>query len=503
MNTEVLTAGPNLLDKLLEEQQHLTAVERFSQKHAGNHEPTQARYYRDLIPLTRPGKGEQYAFEVNLDACSSCKACVSACHSLNGLDEDEAWRDVSIVTGLDAELQPVQQTVTSACHHCADPACADGCPTLAYEKDSDTGVVRHLDDQCIGCQYCQLKCPYDVPKFSKSRGIVRKCDMCHERLAEGEAPACVQACPSEAIRIRIVPIEEIDLAASTGKKLLPGTVPSSYTRPSTRFLNSRVEEECANSNDNAAPQPEHCHFPLVWMLVLTQISVGILVAATILKNPPTALPWLAAITGLLGICCSVLHLGRPQHAWKAFLGWRKSWLSREIIAFNFWLPPLAFTAFGWLPAWPALLTGALAVACSIMVYIDTRREFWSAKNTVPRFLGTIAVTAVLTITACSSSPSFLLPATIILAKLLIESLALLPLRSNQPSHAKATAQLLAVPLRRITTGRVALALCALGILSALTPAAIIVAAFLLTLGELIERSLYFKAVSAPKMPGLR
>jgi len=500
MSVEVLSAGPNLIDKLLEEQQQLTAVERFSQKHATVSAPTQARYYRDLIPLTKPGKGEQYGFEVDLDACSSCKACVSACHSLNGLDEDESWRDVSVVTGVDSSHQAVQQTVTSACHHCADPACADGCPTLAYEKDAGTGVVRHLDDQCIGCQYCQLKCPYDVPKFSKSRGIVRKCDMCHERLAEGEAPACVQACPSEAIRIRIVPIEEIDLAAGPGKKLLPGTVDSNYTRPSTRFLNSRIE---ADGDDNATPHPEHGHFPLVWMLVLTQISVGILLAATILPNPPTALPWLAAIIGVLGIGGSVLHLGRPQHAWKAFLGWKKSWLSREIIAFNLWLPPLGLAAIGWLPAWPALLAGCLAVACSVMVYVDTQREFWKARYTLPRFLGTIAIAAALTLTACSDTPPLLLPAGIILAKLFIESLALLPLRSTKTSPAKATAYLLAVPLRRTTVGRVAPALCAIGILSALNPAAFGTAAVLLIVGELVERSLYFQAVSAPKMPGLR
>ena len=54
---------------------------------------------------------------------------------------------------------------------------------LAYEKDPVTGIVRHLDDQCIGCSYCILKCPYDVPKYSRARGIVRKCDMCHSRLA--------------------------------------------------------------------------------------------------------------------------------------------------------------------------------------------------------------------------------------------------------------------------------------------------------------------------------
>ena len=53
---------------------------------------------------------------------------------------------------------------------------------LAYDKDPITGIVSHLDDQCIGCSYCIFTCPYEVPKFSSSRGIVRKCDLCQGRL---------------------------------------------------------------------------------------------------------------------------------------------------------------------------------------------------------------------------------------------------------------------------------------------------------------------------------
>ncbi len=77
----------NLIDELLAEQQRFTPVERFAQRHVRTEFPAQARYYRDLIPAAKPGLGQQYAFAVDLDACSGCKACVSACHSLNGLEE--------------------------------------------------------------------------------------------------------------------------------------------------------------------------------------------------------------------------------------------------------------------------------------------------------------------------------------------------------------------------------------------------------------------------------
>src|SRR5206468_1975116 len=213
-------------------------VEQFASYHARAEAdalaaPAQARYYRELIPLTAPGPDQQYAFEVDLDACSGCKACVTACHNLNGLDEDETWRGVGLLVGGTAE-EPVLRHVTSACHHCVEPACMDGCPVLAYEKDPVTGIVRHLDDQCIGCQYCILKCPYDVPKYNRKLGIVRKCDMCSSRLAVGEAPACVQACPSQAIRITVVNKEAV-AAKAAANMFLPGAPEPGYTQPSTVY----------------------------------------------------------------------------------------------------------------------------------------------------------------------------------------------------------------------------------------------------------------------------
>ena len=151
-------ANNSLLAAILREQQTLTAVEEFTRFHESA-APTQAKHYAKLLPASPPGPGQQYAFEVDLDRCSGCKACVVACHSLNGLDDNETWRDVGLLIGGTAH-NPLMQHVTTACHHCVQPACMIACPVDAYEKDPTTGIVKHLDDQCFGCQYCTLACPY-------------------------------------------------------------------------------------------------------------------------------------------------------------------------------------------------------------------------------------------------------------------------------------------------------------------------------------------------------
>src|SRR6478735_1420773 len=227
-----------LVNQYLRSQQDLTAVERFSRRHDAEELPSH-ELYKELIPLTRPRSGEQYAFQVDLDACTGCKACVSACHHLNGLDELEAetWRAVGLLHGGTAAA-PVQQAVTTACHHCLDPACMTGCPVSAYEKDLVTGIVKHLDDQCIGCQYCTFTCPYEVPQYNAARGIVRKCDMCSGRLAAGEAPACVQGCPNEAIAITVIDKRQA-LDDAQGDAFLPGTPSPGFTIPTTVYRTER------------------------------------------------------------------------------------------------------------------------------------------------------------------------------------------------------------------------------------------------------------------------
>jgi Fe-S-cluster-containing dehydrogenase component/formylmethanofuran dehydrogenase subunit D len=347
MSTDVpgnplISQNRTLIDDLLGEQQLLTPVVTFSQKHERHAVAAQEKYYSDLIPLSSPAPGEQYAFAVDLDACTGCQACVTACHNMNGLDDNETWRDVGVLFG-GTVLEPLQQTITTACHHCVDPGCVNGCPVNAYDKDPVTGIVRHLDDQCIGCQYCIWKCPYDVPKYSKKRGIVRKCDMCSSRLAVGEAPACVQACPNEAISITLVNKQQIAHRWKKKDCFLPGSPDPDYTLPTTQYRSNKTLPPNMSPGDLYVVKPEHAHLPLVVMLVLTQLSVGAFCTATILRLffPSGLLRELAPfhslvvlLLGFLALGASTMHLGRPLEAWRSFVGLKTSWLSREIIVFG-------------------------------------------------------------------------------------------------------------------------------------------------------------------------
>jgi formate dehydrogenase iron-sulfur subunit len=527
------TTAKALIAEALAEQRLFTPVAEFSRKHSSAQEL--ASQYQDLIPLSRPEPGEQYAFSVDLDACSGCKACVSACHSLNGLDDEETWREVGLLFGSTAD-GPVLQTITTACHHCLDPACQLGCPVQAYHKDPVTGIVSHLDDQCIGCQYCIFKCPYDVPKYSPARGIVRKCDMCHQRLAVGEAPACVQACPTHAIRITKVSRSEVETQSMN--PLVPGAADSRYTKPTTRYLRETPLPPDVKTPPERSFAPEHVHSPLVAMLSLTQWSVGCFLMLFLRSLrisgsssgsteftgllPLTAL---GVLTVIAGIGASLFHLGRPLHAWKAFLGFRTSWLSREILVFGaYGFASLALgigsLVAGSAPVWHEIelvavavvaVLGAVAVYCSIMVYVDTRRAFWRWSLTSPKFIGTALILGLASAFLFSSRDPGIAAAlaAISVAKLGFEGGFLYAqARRAEWSPDKRSALVMLRACRRTTVWRF---ICGAigGIIIPLlelawdVPINLKVAALSLCIaGEILERSLFFTAVTPDRMPGI-
>ena len=545
---------PSLVDHYLQ-LQPVTAADRFARAHdEAEGQPLTGRYSA-LMPATPPAKGQQYAFDVDLDACSGCKSCVAACHALNGLEEDESWRDVGLLHG-GGESQPILQHVTTACHHCLDPACLHACPVDAYEKDPVTGIVKHLDDQCFGCQYCTLACPYDAPKYSAAKGIVRKCDMCSDRLSEGESPACVQACPNGAIAIRVVDVEQV-VEESETYLFVPGAPEPRITLPTTTYRTARALPRNLIPADYYAVHPKAPHWPLVGMLALTQLSVGaflvdqglgLFASSTVMATIRPLHSASALVFGLLALVVSVLHLGRPQYAFRAVIGLRHSWLSREIVAFGLFAAlAVMYAAWPWLgsfiradggPAplwlgWTVAVSGVAGIACSVMVYQYTQRDFWNGWSTACKFLLTatvlglatawlsLMVTAAWTETAAAGAalerfgPMLcrgLMGAAA--GKLVFEASLFRHLAVRSTTSLKRTALLMTGALSHMTVARFVagivggIAMPGLVLLShtstrqdvVLVPFVALLFLACLT-GELLERYLFFAAVASPKMPG--
>src|SRR6266403_1317876 len=218
------------------------------------------------IPQRALETGEQYRFHFDMTKCIGCKCCVVACNEQNGNPAHINWRRVGEIEG---GWYPNTQRLhlSMGCNHCLEPTCLEGCPVDAYSKDPITGVVIHNAETCIGCQYCTWNCSYGVPQYNPERGVVGKCDMCHNRLADGDEPACVNACPESAIQIEIVNIAE--WTANYLSANAPGLPSADDSISTTRITLPENLPPDTGRVDTQRVEPEHPHWPLVFMLVLT------------------------------------------------------------------------------------------------------------------------------------------------------------------------------------------------------------------------------------------
>ncbi|MFH1177985.1 MAG: 4Fe-4S dicluster domain-containing protein [Acidobacteriota bacterium] len=140
-------------------------------------------------------KAKRLALAVDTRKCINCKACVVACKAENDVPLGRFRNRINEDSGgvyphLRASFEPEQ------CHHCESPSCVRVCPTGASYRRSDGLVLVDADD-CIGCGYCIIACPYDARFFNDQTRVVEKCTMCAHRLDAGGVPACVETCPTK------------------------------------------------------------------------------------------------------------------------------------------------------------------------------------------------------------------------------------------------------------------------------------------------------------------
>jgi formate dehydrogenase iron-sulfur subunit len=148
---------------------------------------------------------------VDLTKCIGCGSCSVACKMWNALPYGHTTRQQG--SGLDADTwtvinraevqkdnEPAWRFIKYQCLHCDEPACASACFSKALKKTKEGPVVYDVS-LCVGCRYCMLACPFNVPKYEWDKAFpeVRKCQMCANRVYNGDSPACVSVCPSGAL----------------------------------------------------------------------------------------------------------------------------------------------------------------------------------------------------------------------------------------------------------------------------------------------------------------
>jgi DMSO reductase anchor subunit len=364
-----------------------------------------------------------------------------------------------------------------------------------------------------------------VPRYNERLGIVRKCDLCSDRLAEGEAPACVQGCPTGAIAITLVDVADVVRDPGVAWPI-PESPSPTRTRPTTVYRSTRPIPAGAVPADHFEVRPSSAHLPLAVMLVLSQLAVGAYLAGVagpaVVGERPARVQALAALAAAVAaMAASVTHLGRPRLAWKAIIGLRHSWISREILALSLFtgiaaLHAIALVAGDVPPTGLAVAGGAagvVAVGCSVAIYAATGRRWWRTPSLTIRFGSTTATTA-LCIAMLTERSSRALPGALILTTVLSLTFELTVLRhrARPRTDLGRTATLLGGELLPTFRGRVLSALAGGVLVPILVLVAVddapvaahvlaAIALVVLSGSALAERHLMFTASAAPRMPG--
>ena len=133
--------------------------------------------------------------------CVGCRECEKACAARWNLPYNDAIAAEDQISAhkLTAIQAHGSRYSRRLCMNCNEPTCVSVCPVGAFKKTAP-GPVVYDQTKCIGCRYCMLACPFQVPAYewSSRLPIVRKCDMCFDRLAAGKMTACSEACPTGA-----------------------------------------------------------------------------------------------------------------------------------------------------------------------------------------------------------------------------------------------------------------------------------------------------------------
>lgn len=158
---------------------------------------------------------EPVAKLIDISKCIGCKACQVACMQWNDLRDDigttvgvydnpidltdQSWTVMRFTEYSNPQGRLEWLIRKDGCMHCEDPGCLKACPAPGAIVKYANGIVDFVSANCIGCGYCIAGCPFNVPRISKTDNKAYKCSLCSDRVAVGQAPACVKTCPTGAL----------------------------------------------------------------------------------------------------------------------------------------------------------------------------------------------------------------------------------------------------------------------------------------------------------------
>lgn len=189
----------------------------------------------------------QLGFAFNADECAGCKACMIACKDIHDMPIGFKLRKVYTAEAgsWDTELSACRPrgvfsySISIACNHCDLPACFEACAQGAISKNPETGIVTVDENKCIGCGSCTEACPYGAPVVLPDDGKSHKCDLCMDRIAEGQEPACVAACMTRCLTYGSIEDLRTKFGSVADNALLPD---SSETSPNIVIAPHRFDE---------------------------------------------------------------------------------------------------------------------------------------------------------------------------------------------------------------------------------------------------------------------
>jgi len=149
--------------------------------------------------------------------CIGCRRCEAACNKVNDLPApDQPFDDLNVMNArrrTDARSYTIVNQYDGPgngsgpayrkvqCNHCLEPACASACFVRAFTKTT-SGAVTYDASVCVGCRYCMIACPFEIPTYEYDKALtprIQKCTLCHPRIIKGLLPGCVEICPTEAL----------------------------------------------------------------------------------------------------------------------------------------------------------------------------------------------------------------------------------------------------------------------------------------------------------------